>query len=409
VSSGPLASSESRPSPCTPSSTATRSTCASPTRPTRSAARPRPRATSTPRRSSAAIEQSPVPTACTRATASSARTPTSPGRSPSGRRVHRPAARGHRRMGDKVSRIAARRAGAPIVPGTTEFVDSADEVRAFGAEHGWPVAIKAAFGGGGRGMKVVQSADEVAGRDGVGQRERSRASVATSATSSATSRGPATSRCRSSATSTATACGSASATARPSAATRSSSRSPRPRTSPTASRAMGEAAVKAAKACGYYNAGTVEFIYQDGEFFFLEMNTRLQVEHPVTEVITGIDLVASRSASPRRAAVVHPGRGRGSRRGHGHRGPHQRREPGRRQVPAVPRHDREARRPRRLRHPLGRRLRAATRSASTTTTSSASSSCGARTARRRSPAPSARSRRWSSRAWPPPSRPTSRS
>ncbi len=196
-------------------------------------------------------------------------------------------------MGDKVSsRKAALRGGCPIVPGTTEFVKSVDEIFAFGAEFGFPLAIKAAFGGGGRGMKVVHSADEVQeamdsaqreskaffGRDEiyieryltwprhvevqiVGDQHGNLVWVST----------------------------------RDCSAQRRHQKlieeAPAHDLAPGIEDAMGDAAIKAAKAVGYYNAGTVEFIYQDGEFFFLEMNTRLQVEHPVTEVVTGIDLV----------------------------------------------------------------------------------------------------------------------
>jgi acetyl-CoA/propionyl-CoA carboxylase biotin carboxyl carrier protein len=196
-------------------------------------------------------------------------------------------------MGDKVSsRKAALRGGAPIVPGTTEFCTSAQEIKDFGKEFGWPVAIKAAFGGGGRGMKVVQSEAEVQEAMDSAQREaknffgRDEVYVERYLTWPRHIEVQLVGDKHGNVVWVST---------RDCSAQRRHQKlieeAPAPGLPAGVEEAMGAAAVKAAKAVGYYNAGTVEFIYQDGEFFFLEMNTRLQVEHPVTEVITGIDLV----------------------------------------------------------------------------------------------------------------------
>jgi acetyl-CoA/propionyl-CoA carboxylase biotin carboxyl carrier protein len=198
-------------------------------------------------------------------------------------------------MGDKArAKILARDAGVPVVPGIEGDDVGLDELRAFTGEHGFPVVIKAVAGGGGKGMRVVRDAQELEPALDAARREAQNAfgdqrvlverylerprhiEVQVLADTHGTVVHFGEREC--------------SLQRRHQKVVEEA---PSPVVDTQLRQRMGDAAVQLAKACGYVGAGTVEFIATGdaGDFFFLEMNTRLQVEHPVTELVYGVDLV----------------------------------------------------------------------------------------------------------------------
>jgi acetyl-CoA/propionyl-CoA carboxylase, biotin carboxylase, biotin carboxyl carrier protein len=197
-------------------------------------------------------------------------------------------------LGDKVrARHIARQAGAPLTPGTQDPVGDAEEIRAFGAEYGYPIAIKAAFGGGGRGLKVAWRADEVAEQYESAVREAT----------AAFGRGECfVERYLDRPRHVETQCLADTHGNVVVISTRDCSlqrrhqklveEAPAPFLGSEQVEALYEASKAILRLAGYVGAGTCEFLVaQDGTVSFLEVNTRLQVEHPVSEEVTGIDLV----------------------------------------------------------------------------------------------------------------------
>ncbi len=198
-----------------------------------------------------------------------------------------------RMMGDKIAaKDAMRRLGVPLVPGSPGELESLEEARSVADEIRYPVLIKAAAGGGGRGMKVARSADELEEAWRVARTE-AKAAFGNDAVYMekyldrprhiemqvlADSHG-----------------GVVHFGERDCSLQRRHQKLVEEAGSPVLSaadrEALGATVTAALKQLGYRNAGTLEFLWQDGQFAFIEMNTRLQVEHPVTEMLCGVDLV----------------------------------------------------------------------------------------------------------------------
>ena len=198
-----------------------------------------------------------------------------------------------RMMGDKITaKQAVKDAGIPVVPGSDGAVTTEEEAFEAAKKIGFPVLIKAAAGGGGRGMKVAQTEDDLAEAVSTARAE-ARAAFGDDAVYMerylqtprhielqvvADSHGNVVHLGE-----------------RDCSLQRRHQKvleeAPSPVIDAAARAKIGKVVVDAVRAIGYLGVGTIEFLYENGEFFFIEMNTRLQVEHPVTEAITGIDLV----------------------------------------------------------------------------------------------------------------------
>ncbi|HET7706643.1 MAG TPA: acetyl-CoA carboxylase biotin carboxylase subunit [Thermoanaerobaculia bacterium] len=198
-----------------------------------------------------------------------------------------------RLMGDKaVARDTAKKAGVPIIPGSDGPVRTLDEAAGVARDIRYPVILKAAAGGGGRGMRICWDEEDLGKAFETARSEAERAfGVADVYLEKYLERprhieiqvfGDTRGRV-------------VSLGERECSIQRRHQKlieeSPSPAIDETMRKKMGEAAVKLCQSVNYVNAGTIEFLYQDGEFYFMEMNTRIQVEHPVTEEVTGVDLV----------------------------------------------------------------------------------------------------------------------
>ena len=205
-----------------------------------------------------------------------------------------PTPRAIRLMGDKsLARRTMSKAGVPVLPGSNGLLETPDQASEMAKKIGYPVILKASAGGGGRGMRIAENQEELARAFGTAQREAEAAFGAGDVYLEKYLKNPRHVEFQILADSQGNVVHLGE---RECSIQRRHQKlleeSPSPAVSDRLRKKMGRVAVDGVRAVGYVNAGTIEFLLDENErFYFMEMNTRIQVEHPVTEMVTGVDLV----------------------------------------------------------------------------------------------------------------------